>query len=136
MCVGTNKHVHTGELVLGVRDRHGSLGIIVFIYLPQVTARPGFSFNASLLDRFFIVESAQSVDPRQRGTGGLKESSKWLRGRRRVEGHCGCTDSRSRAHTVKLRIIVAYLEVGVGMKESERNKMELGREEDVWEGVD
>lgn len=66
MCVGTSKHVHGGELVLGVRDRHGSLGIIVFIYLPQVTARPGFSFNASLLDRFFIVESAQSVDLRQR----------------------------------------------------------------------
>lgn len=76
MCVGTSKHAHAGELVLGVRDRHGSLRIIVFIYLPQVTARPGFSFNASLLDRFFIVESAQSVDLRQRGTGGLKESSK------------------------------------------------------------
>lgn len=76
MCVGTSKHAHAGELVLGVRDRHGSLRIIVFIYLPQVTARPGFSFNASLLDCFFIVESAQSVDLRQRGTGGLKESSK------------------------------------------------------------
>lgn len=128
-----SKHAHAGELVLGVRDRHSRLRIIAFIYLLQVTARPSFSFNVSLLHCFFIVESAQSVDPRQRGTGGLKER---LRGRRRIEGHCGCTDNRSRAHTVKLRIIVADLEVGVGMKESERSKMELGREEDVWEGVD
>lgn len=74
--------------------------------------------------------------PRQRGAGGLRESSKWLRSRHRVEGHCGCIDSRSRAHTVKLQIIVTYLEGGVGMKECERRKMELGREEDVWEGVD
>lgn len=37
---------------------------------------------------------------------------------------------------MKLQITVTYLEVGVGMKESERRKMELGREEDVWEGVD
>lgn len=37
---------------------------------------------------------------------------------------------------MKLQIIVTYLEGGVGMKECERRKMELGREEDVWEGVD